>query len=543
MNRVLILDSDFENIKQLKNCIKKADPQIKFIYTVINANEDAVRIIKDNNVNLVFFNVSFYKTKTLGVIEEISNLPKRVNTIFFGHLSEEEYLKKYAELTGGTYIIRPIKQQDISKAFEYIKEAELKEKAKEEANQDILELCSHNKDLFIDKFLQGLVSGNIRKRSEILESLNYFSIPLDLGFRIIIIRIDNYKRLILALEDLDKHILVYRLQACAHQVFENYKHITFFTSLNEVIIITNGQEDTSNCFVLAEQLKELIFEETQVSVTIGMGRYYREPDEIYISYNEALSALKYRFLLGYNTVIPIEHAEPFENITYRFTPEKKSKLVFTAIVGEFEYCEQQLNKIFQDLEDFGDIPDGYYALLVHTIVLEIETYSATQKLDVKEFYAENVDYSKIKKIEHQKEAKQILLAFLEKFCAFVLNERENYLESIYKLASSYIEDHYMETFSLAKIALELQTSPDVLDNIFQKYSNKTTYEFLQTYRMEVAKKFLRETTFDDDFIAVRVGYDSQYHFKAMFKQIEGRTTDEYRRKFNLALNTNRNSSY
>ena len=85
-------------------------------------------------------------------------------------------------------------------------------------------------------------------------------------------------------------------------------------------------------------------------------------------------------------------------------------------------------------------------------------------------------------------------------------------------------------YLLKPIAFEelVHLNQDHINREFKKQTGYTLMEYVQHYRILMAKKMLRETTLSISEISIRTGYDSPAYFSKIFKKQTERTPLEYR---------------
>ncbi len=531
--RILIIDSNFERIKYLKNAVKKSPHEIDALYATLDVNEDVENLVEKNNVELIFLNVRFYGVNTLTIAKNFSKKYPHIKIVYFGEVGDSLYIQQFSKISGIYTYTLPHREQSINKAIETYKTYIANLAEVKNFNVQMYEKTINNKDLFIDKFLNGIVTGAIKNSGEILTSFKHFGIDLKEDYRVLTFRIDHFKKIILTLEENEKHLIISKMKYYISSGFSNIKHVAFFPQLNEVVVISNGLKDLTKAITVAETIKEAVFVEMGLKITIGIGRYYKDINDVYVSYNEAVSASNYRFQLGYGSVIPIEYVEPINQVTHRITNEKKNKLIYTTVMGEEEFSKNQIEKVFKDLLDIKGLPKKYPSKLVHSIIVDVDAHAGAKGVDVDSFYDENVDYNYIHAIKDLKTAENYLLDFIEKFCRYINKLREDEATVIFENAKKFFDEYYYESFSVNKVAIGLSVSGDYLNNLFKRFTEGTAYDYVQRKRIEKAKKFLREENYDDAYVAAQVGFDSKVHFRSIFKMYEKRTTEEYRSQYNV----------
>lgn len=98
-------------------------------------------------------------------------------------------------------------------------------------------------------------------------------------------------------------------------------------------------------------------------------------------------------------------------------------------------------------------------------------------------------------------------------------------------AQRWMERHLRQPFSLAQLSLQLAISERTLNRRFKDALGVPPLKYLQTLRMEVAKRLLASTSLSVDAVSERVGYSDLSGFRLLFKRIAGVPPGEYRRRF------------
>lgn len=96
---------------------------------------------------------------------------------------------------------------------------------------------------------------------------------------------------------------------------------------------------------------------------------------------------------------------------------------------------------------------------------------------------------------------------------------------------TYIHAHYQDDLSLESLAESVSISKYHLAREFKKFTGKTFSHYLGETRLQEAKRYLVVSELSVSAIAEQTGFHSQYYFIRLFKQQEGITPLQYRKKF------------
>ena len=99
-----------------------------------------------------------------------------------------------------------------------------------------------------------------------------------------------------------------------------------------------------------------------------------------------------------------------------------------------------------------------------------------------------------------------------------------------RVIKEYLEIHYNEVITRKNIESLVHLNGDYVNREFRKYTGCTFMEYIQKYRIIMAKKFLRETSMSMAEISSHIGYDSPAYFAKIFKKQTLLTPSEYRNK-------------
>ncbi|BAX62399.1 GlxA family transcriptional regulator [Burkholderia stabilis] len=98
-------------------------------------------------------------------------------------------------------------------------------------------------------------------------------------------------------------------------------------------------------------------------------------------------------------------------------------------------------------------------------------------------------------------------------------------------ALRWMERHLREPFSLARLSDHVAMSERTLHRRFKDAVGAPPLKYLQTLRIEVAKRMLADTKTGIETICERVGYTDIGGFRQLFKRETGLSPGEYRRRF------------
>ncbi len=96
-------------------------------------------------------------------------------------------------------------------------------------------------------------------------------------------------------------------------------------------------------------------------------------------------------------------------------------------------------------------------------------------------------------------------------------------------AIAFLEQHYMDRFSLDDMASALYVSKHHLARSFKEVTGITPLQYQHELRCDQATQLLSDPHYTISGVGFRCGFSSASHFSRIFKSCRGCTPSEYRR--------------
>ena len=102
--------------------------------------------------------------------------------------------------------------------------------------------------------------------------------------------------------------------------------------------------------------------------------------------------------------------------------------------------------------------------------------------------------------------------------------------TIVEKAENYIEMNFSEDISMEGMAEKLHVHPSHLMRVFKKEKGITISQYRNLRRIKEAKELIRFSNLSMTEIAIMVGFSNSQYFSKFFKEVEGVTPVEYKKK-------------
>ena len=106
---------------------------------------------------------------------------------------------------------------------------------------------------------------------------------------------------------------------------------------------------------------------------------------------------------------------------------------------------------------------------------------------------------------------------------------KNYID----MAASFISEKFSENISVDDIISDIPVSKYHFLRIFKEYSGISLYQYLQSHRINLSKKLLKETDTSVNEIVSLIGYSDVNNYIKAFKKSVGTTPSDYRKHWSI----------
>ncbi|MCL2235196.1 MAG: helix-turn-helix domain-containing protein [Defluviitaleaceae bacterium] len=534
MVKAMLVDSSADVVNLYKAYIKRSfDKSVKPVAVLHEASINKFwAAIEKSKPDIIIIDIRFFALSTLRIIREVVLSKPLMKLLITGTYDDYDYLRASMEYGATDYIYKPAKAREFELALGHIVGIFEEAVARKAQDTQILDEYQRDREIFRQRFLTNLTGDVNLELEEIKSSLRYFDINITPPFAVFVLRIDRFQTAIENLEERQKHLLIYRIfWVVNHHLNSQEAGYGFISSFNSVTCIVHGPQNLEELLDLCHRIKDEVAERCDQSVTMGLGRLYDDLTNLRYSAKEAEGALRYRHLLGYNSIIPIDFVEPENHITYKYPAEKEDKLIFAAVVGEYDHSIKLLEEILSALEKAERLPANLLPRIVMKIVIAISRYASELGIDVEGRFREFFNFGEILALKTTDEARKLMQEALWAFSRFIDARNNENSKRMVLAAQERVNQYFFEDLKIGNIAKELGTTGEFLGRAFLQMTSVSFKEYLQTKRIAKAKEILRgEEIVSEEEVAARVGYFDARVFRSVFRRREGMLPMEFRNR-------------
>jgi two-component system, response regulator YesN len=298
---------------------------------------------------------------------------------------------------------------------------------------------------------------------------------------------------------------------------------------NTLIFIIN--DDSGHAGSIAQTLSEIHAEAKDslgINITIGLGRFRENLDELPQTYIEACAALDYRIISGNSSIITYDTIadQEQENITL---PVRFIDTVRDALrERDFESAEAAVEEITETLRE--QRPSLAIAKMIYFSVMNTIVESLVELNPLANAQYDTTDIFSVARIETFEELTENLATICRD--VFVVLSRKQSISPFCRQILDYINEHYTDfDVAIQTITEHFDISHTYLNNMFKREVSCTPLSHINTLRLNRTKLLLRTTRMPLKQIVAAVGYKDTSNFIRKFRETEKLTPGEYRKLF------------
>ncbi|MCR2807293.1 AraC family transcriptional regulator [Paenibacillus soyae] len=393
----------------------------------------------------------------------------------------------------------------------------------------------HLVEFLVRKMLLGEV-----KQQEALERLSYYGYGFSGQWgtaRVLLFQIDHLGEERFSGKDRD--LLLFAIGNIASEIVPEEDRLLPIVIQESVVLLMGS------CTLSEEAFKTMVFERAaavqaavkrylQLKTSVGISRSFRELGHADRAYEEGGNALKYRARLGEEVVLFIEDVQPDKGRELVYPKELAEELSEAVKSLDAERARKALSAVMESLSRQDYDYDHYQLSLVRLLM---DLIRQLQDAGIPYHSLPTGDGSLFETFLKLRTNREIESWFgdtiIEPALCLLEERRQTQFTTISQEVKRLIEEAFDTDLTLEKCSARINYHPQYISRVFRQETGVNFADYLSQYRLEVAKKWLRETNLTVTEIAERLKYNNPANFIRYFRKIEGITPGQYRDTANV----------
>lgn len=525
MLRVMIVDDERLVRDLLKACIDWTELGMSVIAESGSAAE-GLELADKVKPDIIFTDICMPVMDGLEFSRRVLEKHPDIKIIILTGHDEFEYARDSIKLGLVDFLLKPIDDEEIRKTALSVKEKLLCERSRKEDYESLKKQLQQNMPYLREKFLNELVQGNV-VLDTIKEKAAYFNITLPEDvFQAAVLELlteepgltDEEGRLILNMN-------------CLAQLknFFGNKPVNIFLDNREriVILINAGDIDVCEC---CESIKEMLVNNLNCSICIGIGNMYNDAGNLHMSYREACDALRCRFITGRNQVISFSDICPADDEHTQWDCSIMDNYCFYLKSGLKDKAVELVATVFSELRSKSSSEETVRVLSCNFISNALNVLLELG-INQQEVFKDGIHpFESIFKLDSLSETeahiKEISVGVAQ--AAGKLHGKK--IKKLIYDIREYINLSFTNPdLTLSEVARRFYINPSYLSRAFKEEIGMTFIDYLTKQRMEMSIRLLHKTDKKAYQIAAEVGINDPQYFSVCFKKYTGISVNDFKK--------------
>ena len=493
--------------------------------TLVEDGEQALMCMENDCPDIVITDIRMPFMDGLDLAAHIRDKFLQVKVIMLTGYEDFSYAQRAVQLQTYDYILKPVN-------YELLLETVKKASSEVLRNRKLARTITESTPLLRRQFFQQLLA-NRYDRNQIQTKLELLNLTLpEERYSVLVIKIDEYDSEFRLKKIKEKELFKFCVLNIAQEIVGPLA-IVFDDGGDQIVLIIEHSDNINEINRVAEDIRSNVKNYLQNTVSIGIGSSQKNWEHVYRSYQEALSALKFRHIYGTDSVLAFECTGSPADGRSIVTDDQEQKLAFLVGMGgqaeAMVIIEQMEREIIN--QKCTDLP--FIRMMVmrtlFRIYVELEEQHMTSEISSKTEYQKL--FSSIESLQTVKAIlEELKLAISGLVAAFRAKKPGSHTLLVQK-AAELIEQHYSEEdLNLQYVAKQLHINPVYLSTIFKRVKETNFSAYLQEIRMKEAMRLIVSTDLKTYEVAEKVGYSNPNYFSASFKKFTGSSPSIFKGK-------------
>lgn len=530
--RIILVD-DEEEVR--KGIIRKIDWETLGFQVVGDAEngQDALEKIEQLEPDVVMTDIRMPYMDGLTLTSWIRQKYPSVKVLIFSGFDDFEYAQQAIKLNVTEYILKPVNVEELTQILNRVRE-NLDQEIEQRRDVDRLrESYLNSLPILRELFLNDMVRGNM-PAEDIRQKLEEYKIDI-LGaekWLTAVINVENEtaEETGLTLHQ-EKELIPISVKSLLEDNLKDYCRFTAFNSAVGITLIAavDGEKKQTSLIDLLGDICKEIKRILQVTVTIGIGYFCMDLEQLPAAYQSAVDALGYQEIVGTGNIIYINDMEPISRGKLQLETRDEADLIAAVKFGTREKIEAAARSFASRMES-ARVHMRQQQVYQMSIINCLIRLMQQQDLDLGAMFGTDEMYGKV--IYGNMKPEEFASVITEVGCRMneaMNRERDKTAKKVILEAKQYILDHYQDPeLSVDVMCRQLHMSPAYFSTVFKRETGQTYIAYLTEVRLDKAVELLNTTDDKTYVIAQKVGYQEQNYFSYVFKKRFGISPTKFR---------------
>lgn len=527
--RLLLVDDEHLERQSIKLILKQNSAPFYVLAEAKNGKE-ALRLAGELKPDIILQDIKMPGMDGLTAAREIKKILPDVVIIFLTAYDEFVYAKEALQAGAADYLLKPVPTRDLLEALEKARKLILHERSKREEQKRLQEQLKEALPWLRVNLGVGLMFGSWEEKSaleqqaavlqlkvlpQVALSVQMEDRPQDEGS--VLIRLDWLR---------------YRMQQVIEESLNHFPYGICLPVSEKMLMVLWGSDEPgpeNRLRQLAEHIMGAVSEELSLEVTVGMGSFCEDVEQMPRSVWEAQTAAHLgMFYFGPGKLVSMNELGIGTWKIGDSYPSKEKEMVEALRNGNMEGTLPIFRELMGSISR-GQSTDIYMvkARLMNILARFAESTGWIVKGDKEQDYFEFA--RRLELCRSLEEMEKWLVELTEK-AGQIFSNKISGSSNLVKKVLAYIQENYHRELSLAELSRVIYLSPDYFSRVFKEHTGCSFSEYILNLRVEKAKALLADTDLPVGEVGKKAGYPDSNYFSRVFGRAVGVSPSRYRQE-------------
>ncbi|MDD3339831.1 MAG: response regulator [Lachnospiraceae bacterium] len=531
MFKTIIVDDEIYVIALMQKLIDWAKYDMEVVATASDGIS-ALELVREIQPDLVIVDVRMPGYDGISFMDKVREFNTNVKFIVISGHKQFDYAKGAMRNNVEDYLLKPINKAEMETVLTHVQKKLMQERKVNSSIETMEQELNQSKKKIKESLFKEMLNRNFDAFRVELEDINrqYMTSFQPGTFRILALLLDNAnaQRIEELLEMLGLEFLREIMPVCHEVAYAKYGNGLF------VIVNYSGdreQEFENACFKVVKNSNERVEKFHDMYVTICLGTKQstiRNMEDSALALERCIYA---RTAMGTGKVLHASDIKEKEECLSQILGIGETK--FDAALKELdtEDVKRTVREMFTLAyykcdEDSLIFFKLFTELLQHAYVYlnNVGLYDGTYE-ELKEQFQKNYMHA-----NNYRENGEVLYEGIIHIMNEGLITGTSKDSPVIRIVKRYIAEHYQEEVTLTAAAELVNLSPVYLSRLFKKEENTNFLDYVNQYRIDIAKKLLKDVHYNVAEVTELAGFNNARYFAKYFKKSVGITPSEYRKR-------------
>ncbi|MFD0677423.1 MULTISPECIES: helix-turn-helix domain-containing protein [unclassified Paenibacillus] len=383
------------------------------------------------------------------------------------------------------------------------------------------------KEMFVVKLLQNQLGAK-----EVTEKLQQFGFPVEgTALCVAAVQIDTLENTSYSEEERD--LLLFAINNMVGEIIPSHIRLSpVLINQTQVTVIVSslpaGEEFKREMNDWARNIKRAVSQYLKLKVSIGLSRPYQDFPLTGPAYGEALEALRYRLRLGTGMILHLDELASQPNDTFNYPKEAEDELLNAIRMNDEYWAVTSLNSFIRSVLNRRLSHSGFI-FMMNQLLIRLSELVQHDDVAMHALFDQTSLLERISQVKTMEEMEALFLHHVvEPIMRVLEQQRKTVFDNITASVIRLIEEEFDNNLTLEYCAGKINFHPTYVSRVFKKETGYSFSEYLAQFRLNISKKWLKETDLKVQEISERLKYNSPAAFIRYFRNMEGVTPGKYR---------------